>query len=112
MKIIYQSFDGVNFDTRKECEKYEAKNAKPEMYSHDGITDDVSKAYVVDIRTEAELSWFLAKCNETYSSCEGIDDELFGIYVWDTWNEKYHYFDTNDDVIKAFIHYLKANNKI
>lgn len=111
MKIIYQSFDGLSFNTREECIKHEASKAKPRMYFWDGKTDDVEKAYVVDIRTEEELSWFLAACENTGSCSDGIEDTC-GVYIWDTWNEKYHYLDTDEDVIKALLHWLQDTNKI
>lgn len=111
MKIIYQSFDGLSFDTREECEKYEASKAKPRMYFKNGKTDDVDKAYVVDIRTEAELSWFLAECDSKGSISDGIED-LCGVYIWDTWDEKYHYLDTNDAIIDALLNWLRDTNKI
>lgn len=111
MKIIYQSFDGLSFDTREECEKYEASKAKPRMYAWDGKTDDVDRAYVVDIRTEAELSWFLAECDNHGSISEGIEDDC-GVYIWDSWNERYHYLDTYDEIIKALLHWLRDTNKI
>ena len=111
MKIIYQSFDGLSFNTREECEKYEASKAKPRMYFHNGKVDDVEKAYVVDIRTEEELSWFLAECENRGSISEGVEDDC-GVYIWDSWNERYHYLDTYEDVIKALHHWLRDTNKI
>lgn len=111
MKIIYQSFDGLSFNTREECEKYEASKAKPRMYAWSGKTDDVDVAYVVDICTEAELCWFLAECDSKGTFSEGIEDAC-GVYIWDTWSERYQYLDTDPQVIKALVHWLRDTNKI
>lgn len=82
MKIIYQAFDGKNFDNEEKCEIYEFKNLHPNLFSinfydednrlfrlskdEDKLWNDETyyKTEKVEIHNTAELSDFLLLAKE------------------------------------------------
>lgn len=94
MKIVYRAFDGTEFDTRQECEAFEAKWLSiPQMCNADGIaTENFRQAYCIRITTEYEAEWLKNQIAED-PIIEATDkrefrkyetEDMIGVWHWDS----------------------------
>lgn len=99
MKIIYQAFDGKNFDNEEDCEVYEFKKLHPSLFNIDFYNEEnelfhLSKdkdnlwndttyyvAEKVKIHNTAELSDFLLLSKEA-GWCE-FEEQINEIGLWE-----------------------------
>ena len=99
MKIIYQAFDGRNFDNKEKCEIYEFKKLYPNLFTidfydaenklfhlskeKDDLWDDATyyMAEKVKIHNVAELSDFLLLAKEA-GWCE-FEEQINDIGLWE-----------------------------
>lgn len=114
MEIIYRSFDGKEFNSVTECAAYEEKAHKLKMWSANGKTNSVKKAYVVKLDNINDVKIFINRCNSEGDSCVGIgyDEEEPDtvLFAWDVNREEYFYID--DDTLDALVHYLRDEDLI
>lgn len=99
MRVIYKSFDGLEFDTAAECQHHENTNPLFKMYSENGLVERPQDALVVALLDHDKgADSFIRLCKHEDCISEGIDTWCHeGIFVWD--GEQWARLDNN--TIKA-----------
>lgn len=107
MKKVFQSYDGLIFESEKECIEYERKHPALEMYGSDGKTENPNEAFLVIINDESGAASFISMCDAD-SDYPGIDEDSIGIFVWvhDQIYDAKHYIKISDITLKALNHYF------
>lgn len=99
MKMIYEAFDGKQFEVAEECLAYETKYRTPRMYGHFGdVEDSPSCAKYVAFDSWEAAQNFIDICKEEGTSFNGITNTSIGLYAWDVESETY--FEIDKDAIR------------
>lgn len=99
MRVIYKSFDGLEFDTAAECQHHENTNPLFKMYNGNGLVESAREALVVVLLDHDKgADGFIRLCRHEDCTSEGIGTWCHGgVFVWD--GEQWAYLD--DSTIKA-----------
>lgn len=115
MKIIYEAFDGTQFDNEPECLDYEKVKGKADIVMLDCNGNPVKKtdsAAFVWLRDEHSAALFhsLARDCGDLVAASTIQEEECGFFFWDECNERYQY--VSEEVISGLnVLYTEVNIK-
>ena len=104
MKVIYEAFDGTQFDNKPECLEYEHKAGKTDIVMLDCNGNYVTKtdsAAFVWLKDEHSAALFhsLARDIGDLVAAFTIQKEECGYFFWDEYGERYQY--VSEDVING-----------
>ena len=100
MEVIYRAFDGTEFRDAAACVAYE-QNHKVHAWDRQGREcNSANEAVVVHLEDSQTTKGFLQMCINEDVTCEGIDDEDWGWFYWDDFNNKWRYIE--NEVVSAF----------
>lgn len=106
MKIIYRSFDGLEFSDEEACRTHEENNPHFVMFDDKGVTHDAEMACVVNIRDDCGAEFFVKMCEQEFAPHDGISEDNFaGVYIWDEFSGEY--IEITDSVLRAIKHYIE-----
>lgn len=119
MKIIYQAFDGTQFPTPEECEKYESFNAyqawnfRGEKLPHDfPNADDVAVVYFPNEEATDDFFNHVGRLGEIKTLLRGIERDDYGLFSWDFCTEQYIWIDPdNYKSLMAALTFLEGRKK-
>ena len=112
MKKVFQSYDGLIFESEEECIEYERKHPALEMYGSDGKTENLDEAFLVIINDESGAKSFVSMCEEEETPCYGIQEDSIGVFVWsyNYLNGTANYVRLDNKAVQAMKNYF-ANNE-
>jgi hypothetical protein len=104
MKVIYEAFDGTQFDNEPECLDYERVKGKADIVMLDcngNSAKQTASAAFVWLRDEHSAALFhsLARDCGDLVAASTIQEEECGFFFWDEYNERYQY--VPEDVING-----------
>ena len=83
MKILYQSFDGYQFDNERDCLLHEENNPQFIMYDTEGyITNDPDSASIIELKTDQGIEKFIEVCKNATLPVTGVGCHGKGVYLW------------------------------
>lgn len=99
VRTFYVAFPGtsyeVSFKTEEGCRNHEQKMT-PKMWDEKGnLTLNAEEAMFVQVESGMVEYLFDKHGKQNFP---GIDEEDYGYFYWDDWDEKFHYLD--EDTIK------------
>lgn len=84
MKVIYRSYDGLEFDTPEECVRHEQTSPRFKMYDPNGLTDNPDNAMLVWFSENVTATErFKCFCDEHEITTYGIPDCHTDFVYWD-----------------------------
>ena len=105
MKILYQSFDGYQFDNERDCLLHEENNPHFIMYDIEGhITDDPESASIIELKAEQGIEKFIEVCKNATLPVTGVGCHGEGVYLWVREIQQYVYL--SDFTISTLKNYL------
>lgn len=96
MKVIYEAFDGTQFDNEPNCLDYERAKGKADIIMLDCNGNSVEKtnsAAFVWLKDERSAAFFhsLARDCGDLIAASSIPEGESGFFFWDECNERYQY---------------------
>lgn len=113
MRKVFQSYNGLTFESEEECIEYERKHSALEMYALYGKTENPVEAYLVVINNKYGAESFISMCKEEENPYRGITKDSTGVFAW-AWNpdsDSPCYVRLADGVILALNSYLTNINR-
>ena len=106
MEIIYRSFDGLEFSDEETCRFHEENEPYFVMFDSEGVTKNVKKAFVVDIRHDYGADFFVKMCEQEGTTYNGIfENDIAGVFIWSDFSDEY--IRISDELLKAIEQYIK-----
>ena len=96
MKVIYEAFDGTQFNNEPECLEYEHEKGRADIVMLDCCGNPVTKtdsAALVWLRDEHSAALFhsLARDIGDLVAASTIQEEEYGYFFWDECKDRYQY---------------------
>lgn len=110
VRTFYVAFPGTSheasFKTEEDCRNHE-QTMTPKMWDGKGnLTLNAEEAMYVQVQS-GMVEYLFDKYGK--QNFPGLDEENYGYFYWDDWDEKYHYLD--EDTIKRVHKFMHEHEK-